>query len=243
MDALGAAQAVLALALLPGGLVLALSGWVAQRLGGRSSLWSFDARELFTLLLLDLAVAQAPLPASPIPSLPPGSGSGPDIAVVALLIAGALAAATSPGRPGWRWVSAAAAVTAVLALGFGAASLSLSAIVGQPGASLLAARIATAAAILVAAPALTSSWRLSSAAEATLLAGIGLIALSLVVPAGLPAWAAAAATTMAAAGAAGYAAAAMRWRDPLSRVQPSLGVVCLLSGAAALAAVLVSVLA
>lgn len=243
MDALGAAQTVLALALLPGGLVLALSGWLAQRLGGRSGMWSLDARELFTLLLLDLAVAQAPLPSSPIPSLPPGSGSGPDIAVVALLTAGALAAATSPGRPGWRWVSAGAAVTAVLALAFGAASLSLSAIIGQPGASLLAARIATAAAILVATPLLTSSWRLSSAAEATLLAGMGLIALSLVVTAGLPAWAAAVATAMAVAGAAGYAAAAMRWRDPLSRMQPSLGVVCLLSAAAALAAVLVSVLA
>jgi len=242
VDALGAAQTVLALGLFPGGLVLALSGWAAQRLGGRTGLWSFDARELFTLLLLDLAVAQAPVPSSPIPSLPPGSGSGPDVAVVAILIAGALAAATTPGRPGWRWVSGATAVTAVLALAFGAASLSLSAIVGQPGASLLAARIATAAAILVATSALISSWRLSSAAEATLLAGVGVIALALVVPTGLPAWAAALATAMVFAGATAYAGAVMRWRAPLSRVQRSLGVVCLLSGAAALAAVLVSVL-
>lgn len=243
MDALGVAEAVIALGLLPGGLVLGLSGWAAQRLGGRPGRWSFDARELFTLLLLDLAVAQAPLPASPIPSLPPGSGAGPDIAVVALLLGGAVAAATSAGRLGWRWVSGATAATAVLALAFGAASLSLPAIVGQPGASLLAARVATAAGILVATPALTFAWRLSSAAEATLLAGVGVIALSLVVPAGLPAWAAALATAAVVLGATAYAGALLRWREPLSRGQPSLGVVCLLCGAAALAAVLVSVLA
>lgn len=243
MDALGAAQAVLALGLLPGGLVLGFSGWAAQRLGGRPGSWSFDARELFTLLLLDLAVAQAPLPASPIPSLPPGSGAGPDIVVVALLLGGAVAAATSSSRPGWRWVSGATAVAAVLALAFGAASLSLPAIVGQPGGSPLAARIATAAGILVATPAVTASWRLSSAAEATLLAGVGIIALSLVVPAGLPAWAAALATALAVLGATAYASALLRWRQPLVRGQTRLGVVCLLCGAAALAAVLVSVLA
>lgn len=243
MDALGAAQTVLALGLLPGGLVLALSGWAAHRLGGQhSGLWSFDARELFTLLLLDLAVAQAPLPSSPIPSLPPGSGSGPDIAVVALLVVGALAAATSAGRPSWRWVNGATAVTAVLALAFGAATLSLPAIVGHPGASLFAARVATTATILAAAPALASSWRLSPAAKSTLLAGVGVIALSLVVPAGLPAWAAALATALVVLGATGYAGAMVRWRAPLLLMQPRLGVVCLLSGAAALAAVLVSVL-
>lgn len=243
MDALGAAQTVLALGLLPGGLVLALSGRAAQLLGGQhSGLWSADARELFTLLLLDLAVAQAPLPSSPIPSLPPGSGSGPDIAVVTLLVVGALANATSPGRPGWRWVTGATAVTAVLALAFGAATLSLPAIVGHPGASLVAARVGTAAAILVAAPALTSSWRLSNAAKSTLLAGVGVVALSLVVPVGLPAWAAALATALVVLGATGYAGAVVRWRAPLLAMQPSLGVLCLLSGAAALAAVLVSVL-
>lgn len=242
MDALGAAQTVLALGLLPGGLVLAFSGWAALRLGGGSGLWSFDARELFTLLLLDLAVAQAPVPASPIPSLPPGSGSGPDIAVVALLIVGAVAAATLPGRDGWRWVSGVAAVTAVLALAFGAASLSLEAIVGQPGASSLAARVATTVAILVATPALTSPWRLSSAAEATLRVGVAVVALALVVPAGLPGWAAALATAMIVAGATVYGGSVLRWREPLSRLQPSLGVACVLAGGAALAAVLVSVL-
>jgi hypothetical protein len=242
MDALGAAQAALALGLLPGGLVLALSGWIAARLGGRPGLWSFDARELFVLLLLDLAVAQAPLPSSPIPSLPPGSGAGPDIAVVALLLAGALAAATPRARPGWRWLVAATAVTAMLAVSFGAASLSPPAIIGQPGGSLLAARAATAAAILVATPILTATWRLSPAAEATLLTGTAILALSLVLPPGLPAWAAALATAVTLVAATGYAAAAVRWRESLSRAQQNLGVACLLSGVAAVAAVLVSAL-
>lgn len=243
MDALGAAQAVLALGLLPGGLVLALSGWTAVRLGGRSGEWSFDPRELFVLLLLDLAVAQAPVPSSPIPSLPPGSGAGPDVAVVVLLLAGALAAATPPARPGWRWLAGATTLAALLAVAYGAASLSLTAITGRPGVSLLAARAATAAAILVAAPILTSSWRLSSATEATLLAGMAILAFSLVPPAGLPAWAAALATGLTVVAATGYATAVLRWRASLLVAQPNLGVACLLSGAAAVAAVLISVLA
>ena len=243
MDALGFAQTALALGLFPGGLVLALSGCAVQRLARRSGLWTLDARELFTLLLLDLAVAQAPLPSSPIQSLPPGSGSGPDIAVVALLLAGALAAASPAGRPGWRWVTGAVSAGAVLALAFGAASLSFTSIVGQPGASLEAARAATTAAILVAAPMLTASWRLSSASEATFLAGAATVALSLLLPQGLPSWGAALASALAVIAATAYAGAIGRWRASLLRAHPSLGVVCLLSGAAALAAVLVSVLA
>ena len=243
MDAVGAAQAVLALGVFPAGLVLALAGWAAQRLGGRSGLWRLDVRELCVLLLIDLAVAQAPLASSPISSLPPGSGSGPDVAVVALLLAAALAAATPWARPGWRWVAGAATSIAVLALAFGAASLSLTAIVGQPGGSLEAARVATAAAVLVAAPTLTSAWRLSPASETTFLAGIGLVALSLVTPVGLAAWPEAVASALVVAGATCYAAAAVRRRQWLPLGDHSLGVVCVLSSAAALAAVLVSVLA
>lgn len=243
MDALGFAQTALALGLFPGGLVLALSGATAQRLARRSGLWTLNTREVFTLLLLDLAVAQAPLPSSPIQSLPPGSGSSPDIAVVALLLAGVLATATAAGRSGWGWVTAVVAVSAVLSLAFGAASLSLTTIVGQPGASLEAARAATTAAILVAAPMLTASWRLSPAAEGTVLAGTAIVALSVLLPQGLPTWGAALTSALALIAAAAYAGAVTRWRASVSRAQSSLGVVCLLSGAAALAAVLVSVLA
>ncbi|HEX6538326.1 MAG TPA: hypothetical protein VF155_04010 [Candidatus Dormibacteraeota bacterium] len=242
MDALGAAEAVLALALLPGGLLLASAGWLGAAAAGRRGLWSLGPREVVVLLLTDLAVAQAPLPGSPITTLPPGQGAAPDIAVVALLIAAAVATATSERRPGWPWVIAGTLSGAALTVALGAASLSLPAITGHPGASMLAARAAVAVAVLVAAPALTWGSRLSPPGEATLLAGLGLLGLSLLSPPALPAWQAALATALAAVAAAAYAGAVLRWRARLASLQVESGVACLAAGAAAVAAVLVGTL-
>lgn len=239
MDALGAAEAVLALALLPGGLTLAFAGWVGAASAGRRGVWSLDAREVVALLLADLAVAQAPLPGSPISSLPPGQGAAPDIAVVAMLVAAAVAAATSERRPGWPWVIAATLAGAALTIAFGAASLSLPAITGHPGASMLAARAALAVALLVAGPVLTSGCRLSPVGEATLLAGLALLGLSLLSSPALPAWQAALATALAAVAAAAYAGAVLRWRAPLARLHAEAGIACVLAVTAAVAAVLI----
>ena len=243
MDALGAAEAVLALALLPGGVLLGLTGWIGAAAAGRPGLWKLDAREVFALLLLDLAVAQAPLPGSPIATLPPGQGSAPDIAVVFVLVAAALAAATSRRRPGWPWVIAATLTAAALTMALGAASLSLPAITGHPGASMLAARVAVAVAVLASAPVLTAGCRLSAAGEATLLAGLALLGLSLLTPPSPPAWQAALSTALAAIAAVAYAGAALRWRPALAGLQSATGVTCVIAGAAAVAAALIGTLA
>ncbi|MGH7685715.1 MAG: hypothetical protein ACREN2_02700 [Candidatus Dormibacteria bacterium] len=242
MDALGAAQAVLALALIPGGALLAASGWAAAAAAGRRGTWSLEARELFALLLLDVAVAQAPLPGSPIGTLPPGQGAAPNLAVAALLLAGALVAAMPPTRRRLPLMLAAILVAAALAVGFGAASLSLPAIMGHPGAAMLAARAGLAAAVLLAGPVLTSGSRLSAAGEATLLAGLALLVLSLLAPPGLPAWQAALAAAAVVTVAVAYAAGVLRWRAQLAQIDAGTGVACVLAGAATLAAVTISTL-
>lgn len=237
---LGVAETVLALALFPGGIVLALSGWGAARLAGRRGTWSLDRREVFVLLLLDLAVAQAPVAGSFIPSLPPAQGAAPNIAVVAAVLAAALAVASAETGRRRRVGAALVVMSASMALALGAASLSLPAITAHPGAGMLAARAATAAALLAAAPALTAGWRLSPIAEATVLAGVALLALSLVTPTGLSgaAMVLAAASTVVAA--VLYATAVLRLRGHLLRSEPLLGVVWGLAGAGAIAAVVVT---
>ena len=233
---------MLALVLFPGGLLLAVSGWSAAAAAGRRGTWSLDAREVSALLLLDVAVAQAPLPGSPIGTLPPGQGAAPNLAVAALLVAGALLAAIPPTRRRMPMMLAAVVVAAALGVAFGAASLSLPAITGHPGAAMLAARAGLVAAVLLAGPALTSGTRLSAAGEATLLAGTALLALSLLAPPGLPARQAAMASASVAVVAAAYAASVLRWRAQLARIDAGTGVACALAGAATLAAVTISTL-
>jgi hypothetical protein len=107
---------------------------------------------------------------------------------------------------------------------------------------MLAARAGLAAAALLAGPVLTSGSRLSAAGEATLLAGLALLVLSLLAPPGLPAWQAALAAAAMVAVAVAYAAGVLRWRAQLARIDSGTGVACVLAGAATLAAVTISTL-
>ena len=240
MDPLGLAQTTLALGLFPGGVVLALAGWLAARLAGRRGGWALDRRELFVLLLLDLAVAQAPVAGSPIASLPPGHGASANIAVVAAVVAAALVAASRETARGMRVAAAVVVVAAALALAVGAASLSLPAITGHPGGAMLAARAAAAAALLTAAPVLTAGSRLSVVGEAIVLAGLGLLAFSLVTPAGLPLLEALLAAGSAVVAAVVYAVAVLRLERVLAGRMHVLGVVWCLAGAGTVAAAVVA---
>lgn len=241
MDALGLAQTVLALGVFPGGVVLALSGLGAARLAGRRRGWSFNRRELFVVLLLDLAVAQAPIAGSFISSLPAAGSATPNIAVVAVVLAAALVVASPETGRRSRLGAAAVVLSASMGLAVGAASLALPAITGHPGSAMLAARAATAAALLAAAPALTAGSRLSERGEATLLAGMALLACSLVTPPGLSGGEVMLAAASTAVAAVLYATAVLRMRVHLLRSEPLLGVVWGLAGAGAIAAAVVAV--
>lgn len=240
MDVLGVAQTILALGVFPGGVVLALCGVSAARLAGRRSGWSADPRELFALLLLDLAVAQSPIAGSFIPSLPAASGATPNIAVVAVVLAAALTLAAPETARRRRAAAAAVVLAASMALAVAAASLGLPSITGHPGGAMLAARAATAAALLAAAPALTAGSRLSASAEASLLAGLALLGLSLVTPAGLSGGAVALAAASTVGAAVLYAASVLRLRPHLLRAEPLLGAVWGLAGAGAIAAAVIA---
>jgi hypothetical protein len=136
---------------------------------------------------------------------------------------------------------AGALTAAVVAMAFGAASLSLPGITGHPGASMLAARVAATTALLLATPALTAGCRLSSAGEATLVTGLAILALALLNPTGLGSWQAALATALTVVVATAYAAAVLRWRADLARFHAGSGIACVVAVTANLAAVLVGV--
>ena len=240
MDPLGVADAVLALALYPGGLLLLALGWGASRVAGFAGRWTPNAREVAVLVVLDAAVASAPLPGSLVTSLPPAAGAAPNLVVVAVLVAAAAALAAPE-----RWtprpiLTGLMAVAAVTALAVGAASLSLPAIVGQPGIAMQAARAAAAAAMLVAAPIVAGSRRLSPPGRATVIAGLGLLGLSLAVPPVSGGGEAAVTAASVVVVSALYAACVQRWRAAMVRAQSQLSVLTGLLCAAAIAAVTVA---
>ena len=241
MDPLGLAEAVLALAVYPGGVLLLVLGWGACRLSGFSGGWAPNVREVAVLVLIDAAVASAPIPGSLVSSLPPAAGAAPDLAVVVVLIAAATALAAPERWTARPVVTGLFAVAALTGLAVGAASLSLPAIVDQPGPEMAAARAAAAAALLVAGPIVAVSRRLAPPTRTTVSAGLGLLGLSLAAPAadgGAQAALTAAAVVVLAAV---YAACAQRWSEVVVRAQPQLSVLTGLLCAASVAAVVLAV--
>lgn len=237
MDPLGVAEAVLALAVYPGGILLLLLGRGASRVAGFAGRWTPSAREIAVLVLLDAAVASAPLPGSPVASLPPSAGAAPDLAVTVVLLASA-AALAAPER--WRPGPVLAGLLAIAALGVvavGAASLSLPAIAADPRTAMQAARAAAAAAILAAGPVVAAARGLSPPGRATLVTGLAVTGLALTAPPASGAGAGAISAASIAVTAAAYAAAITRWSRAVARLQPQLTVVTGLCCAAAVAAV------
>lgn len=236
MDPLGVAEAVLAITVYPGGLFLALAVWGPARLAGASWRRMPTPRELGALVALDLAVAMAPLPASPATSLPPAGGPGPDLVVMAVLVAAAVAL-TAPRPWSARRLAAGAAIIAALSLAaIAAASLGLVAIAGQPGAEMEAVSAFAAAAVLAAAPEICGSPRRAPLTRPVVLVGVALLGLSLLVPAGLVGWAALAGAVAAGVAGAGYGCLVIFGDAWLQRVQTAISALC---GALAAAAIVV----
>ena len=182
MDPLGVAQAILALALFPGGLFFAICAWAFSRAAGQScgTLSALAVPSLLSCCVADLAVALAPLPASPVSTVPPGTGPGPNLIAAGILVG--VAAALSDGAVGARRPRALLAVVIpAAALTVGAGTLSLPTI-GASAGLLFGARAATTAAVLFAAPAVLGAGRDASPTQLVTLCAAALLAFALLTP-------------------------------------------------------------
>ena len=86
MDPLGLLLDIVAVAVYPGGLFLAVLAVIVQRAGGLPRTGGFDARALGAVIAAALAASMASLPGSPAASLPPSGGATPNLAAAILLL-------------------------------------------------------------------------------------------------------------------------------------------------------------
>ena len=193
MDALGLVEAVIALAVYPGGLFLALTAAAVRRGAGlRGGAGGIPAAGLAALVAAGFAASLAPLPASPATVLPPVAGAEPNLVVASILLAAAVALAARGGWDARRLFAAGVAVVSLGTLAAAATTLALPSIDAAPGNTLVAARAATATALLVAAPFFCRTFGAGPAAvRAALTATAAILAFSLVTPAQLTGGAAA----------------------------------------------------
>jgi hypothetical protein len=181
VDPTGLLDAVLAVAVYPGAVFVALAAVLRHRVGGHRAAPRTPgvppAPTLVPVLSAVLAAAMLPLVGSPALRLPPPSGAPPNVVAVIVL----LAVATDLG--GGRRAAAglaAGAMLAVLALAAELGTLNLIAVSTAGGTAALAAR-AVGAALLV----LGSSLVVGGRAAAVVAATLAVAGASLVVPSAL----------------------------------------------------------
>ena len=178
MDPTGLLDALVAAAVYPGGLFL-LVGWGVARALRRGPLRPGPptSRHALAVLAVAAAVAQLPLPGSPLLDLTAANGEALNLVPVLLLLAVAVDAGGAS-----RAVAAAAAVAGAAGLALAASehTLSLATLVAPAGPAVSAARALVAAAIvLVAAAGLASRFSPFAAA------GLALTAAAAVIPAAM----------------------------------------------------------
>ena len=229
MDPLLLLKALLALAVYPGGLLLVLCAAVTALVLPAAHRPGLTVENAVALTGFDVAAAMAPLPGSPLLDLP--------VAVSLPVLLLGLAAgftALAPAAP-WsrrRLAVALAPLLPALAMGSATGSLALASIASVPGGGLGAARILTAATLLLALPLLVplADRGLTRAVRAAGASAAAVCAVSLV--AGAAGAAPAVAGAVALAGAAvwsGFAALATR----LPGVTSGLAVLAVSGGAVA----------
>ncbi len=242
MDPLGVLQAVIGLAAYPGGLLLVAAALLFRAAAGlHAGRQPLAAGGVAGMALADVAVALAPLPHSPVESLPPAAGAAPNLAVAVMLLAAALSLAA-----GGRWdrrhlVAALIALVPLAAIAAGAATLSLPTISVLPAAAPLAARAGAAAALLLTAPLLCDAFGRGAAAQrAVLTAACAILALSLLTPANLDGAQAALAAAAVVAGVAAYGVLLRAAREVVRRAPVVVLGIATLAGVASVAAVAVA---
>jgi hypothetical protein len=185
LDSLGVLAAIAAVAAYPGGAfagVCAVAAAGGGRLSPAPSRWPVSSVAAAACALV--ACALLPLPGSPAASLPDHGGAAPNLVAVLVLLAAAI---TLSGAPRWdrsRVIAAVAVTAALLTLGTAAATYAFPVLVGLPGDDLTHARLAAAAAVLLAGPHLAAPADLSAprGARGLMLATCVVLAASLVLP-------------------------------------------------------------
>jgi hypothetical protein len=152
MDPLGLLLEIVALAVYPGGVFLAVMAWITYRGAGIGRGARLDVRALAAIAAADAAAAMAPLPGTPAASLPPPGGATPNLvaAVLLLAVAGSLVAPQPWSRR--RLVLAAFAGISIVLLGLVATSFSSTDIAAAAGRAGATARVLTVIAVLLALP-------------------------------------------------------------------------------------------
>jgi hypothetical protein len=152
MDPLGLLLDIVAVAVYPGGLFLAVLAVIVQRTGGLPRTGAFDARALGAVIAAALAASMASLPGSPAASLPPSGGATPNLAAAILLLFVAASLAAPEPWSVRRVVLGGLGGASLILLGLVAASFSVGTIAGIGGGEALTARILAAVTTLIALP-------------------------------------------------------------------------------------------
>ena len=184
MDPLGLLLEVVALAVYPGGVFLAVMAWITYRGAGIDRGAGPDVRALAAIAAADVAAAMAPLPGTPAALLPPPGGATPNLVAAVLLVAVACSLVAPQPWSRRRLVLGAFAGISVFLLGLVAASFSSTDIAAAAGRADVAARVLTVIAILVALPMVVKPQRsdASALARATVVAATLEVVLAVVIP-------------------------------------------------------------
>jgi hypothetical protein len=208
MDALGLFFAFASLTVYPGGLYLSLIAWGVRRAARLPETTErVSPAGWLAMVAATAAVSLAPLPGSPVSSLPPNGGVSPNLVVAGVLLAAAIGLGAAGSWTRRRLVVALAVVVSAVMLAVATASLSLTVITAIPGTALIAARACAGAALLVGAPLLCQPFsRAPVLVRAVLLSSLTVFALALVVSPQRQGWEAFATAIIVAVAAATYAA-------------------------------------
>jgi hypothetical protein len=186
MDPLGLLLEVVALAVYPGGVFLAVMAWITYRGAGMDRPTGLDLRGFAAIAMAAVAAAMAPLPGTPAASLPPPGGATPNLVAAVLLVtaAGSLVAPQPWSRR--RLVLVALAGTSLVLLGLVATSFSSTDIAAASARADAAARLLAVIAVLLALPMVVKPQRpgASAAAGATVVAATLEVVFAVVVPPG-----------------------------------------------------------
>jgi len=242
MDPLGLLLAVVAIAVYPGGLLLAALAWLTHWAGNLPPGTRLDTRSLAAIVIAALAASMASLPGSPAAALPPPGGATPNLAAAVLLlfVAGALAA---PEPWSFRRLALLGlGGVSMLLLGLLASSFSIPALAGVGGAGASTARILAAIAALTAVPLVVQPHLATGAVTArlTVVAATVEVVLSTLLPP-TPHWEAATVAVAAlVAGVVLYALLLRVGRAVTQREHPSLVAIAAICGTAATVAAIIA---